>query len=94
MLAILSCYYVRALARGEGNLPGCGSDGVFTLAVDVAEGGGEATLASSLGMLGAREKLLDAREGLWEFAEDLGVIELAREWLWWAMFSCEDGCLA
>ena len=31
MQAILSCYHMHELARGEENLPGCGSDGVFAL---------------------------------------------------------------
>ena len=75
VLAILSCYYVRALAKGCENLPGCSPEGMFALAAGVAEGGGEATPASLLGMLRARERLLDAREGSWEFALCSGVAQ-------------------
>ena len=60
VLTSLACYYVPVLAKGSENLPGCGPEGVFALAASIVEGGGEATPASLLGVLGAQERLLDA----------------------------------
>ena len=62
------------------------------LAAGVAEGGSEATLASLLGVLGAREKLLVIGEQSWESTEALGVIELLVALVGRAVSWCEDGC--